>query len=189
MLVFSALAGRVDDWPRSVRLYVSAADGSGLRPLKGTRGADEPKFAPDNRTVFFTRHLFRSRVNRQGKRESVAISASMVGRVSGGTPRRITPRRKGVSIYPASFSPDGLTLLASRSVRRKPWDVVALRLARGYDVLLHGAAARVLAGRDHIAFVRWRRLGAETSSDAWTSDIYTVRVGGGGLRTSYRWCR
>lgn len=89
MLVFSALAGRVDDWPRSVRLYVSAADGSGLRRLKGTQGADEPKFAPDNRTVFFTRYLFRQRMNRQGKRESVIAGGSIWSvDIFGGTPRR-----------------------------------------------------------------------------------------------------
>jgi TolB protein len=185
MLVFSGLAGRVDDWPRSVRLYVSAADGSGLRPLKGTHGADEPKFAPDNRTVFFTRHLFRSHVNRQGRRESVIAGGSIWSvDVFGGAPRRVTPRRRGTLMYPASFSPDGRTLLASRSVRRKPWDVVALRLDTGdMAVLLHGAEDPVYSpDGSRIAFIRWRRVKADKSGDSLTSDIFTVRVGGGGLR-------
>ncbi|HWM63698.1 MAG TPA: hypothetical protein VNP96_06880 [Solirubrobacterales bacterium] len=185
MLVFSGLARRADDWPRSVRLYISAADGSGLRPLKGTHGADEPKFAPDNRTVFFTRYLFRSRVNRQGKRESVVIGGSIWSvDVFGGAPRRITPRRKGALMYPASFSPDGGTLLASRSIRRKPWDVVTLQLDTGdMAVLLHGAEDPVYSpDGSRIAFVRWRRFEAEKSGDSWTSDIFTVRAGGGGLR-------
>jgi dipeptidyl aminopeptidase/acylaminoacyl peptidase len=185
MLVFSGLARRADDWPRSVRLYISAADGSGLRPLKGTHGADEPKFAPDNRTVFFTRHLFRPRVNRQGKRESLVIGGSIWSvDVFGGVPRRITPRRKGVLMYPASFSPDGGTLLASRSIRREPWDVVKLQLDRGdMAVLLHGAEDPVYSpDGSRIAFVRWRRFEAGKSGDSWTSDIFTVRVGGGGLQ-------
>ena len=185
MLVFSGLARRVDDWPRSVRLYISAADGSGLRPLKGTHGADEPKFAPDNRTVFFTRHLFRPRVNRQGKRESVIVGGSIWSvDVFGGVPRRVTPRRRGVLMYPASFSPDGRTLLASRSVGRKPWDVVALRLDTGdMAVLLHGDEDPVYSpDGSRIAFVRWRRLEAEKSGDSLTSDLFTVRAGGGGLR-------
>lgn len=185
MLVFSALARRVDDWPRSVRLYVSAADGSGLRPLKGTHGADEPKFARDNRTVFFTRYLFRPRVNRQGERESVVVGGSIWSvDVFGGAPRRITPRRKGVLMYPASFSPDGRTLLASRSVRRKPWDVVALRLDTGdMAVLLHRAEDPVYSpDGSRIAFVRWRRFETEKNGDGRSSDIFTVRAGGGGLR-------
>jgi Tol biopolymer transport system component len=185
MLVFSALAGRVDDWPRSVRLYISAADGSGLRPLKGTHGADEPKFAPDNRTVFFTRYLFRPRVNRQGKRESVAVGGSIWSvDVFGGAPRRVTPPRIGVLIYPASFSPDGRTLLASRSFRRKPSEVVALQLDTGeMAALLRGAEDPVYSpDGSRIAFVRWRRLEAEKGGDTLTSDIFTVRAGGGGLR-------
>lgn len=185
MLVFSALAGRIEDWPRSVRLYVSAADGSGLRPLKGTHGADEPKFAPDNRTVFFTRYLFRPRVNRQGKRESVVAGGSIWSvDVFGGAPRRVTPRRRGVLMYPASFSPDGQTLLASRSIGRKPWNVVALQLDTGDTaVLLHGAEDPVYSpDGSRIAFVRWRRVEAGKSRDSRTSDIFTVRAGGGGLR-------
>lgn len=185
MLVFSALTGRVDDWPRSVRLYISEADGSGLRPLKGTHGADEPKFAPDNRTVFFTRHLFRPRVNRQGKRESVVVGGSVWSvDVFGGAPKRITPRRNGVLMYPASFSPDGRTLLVSRLVRRRPSEVVALRLdTTNMAVLLHGAEDPVYSpDGNHIAFIRWRRLEAENGGDGLTSDIFTVRAGGGGLR-------
>lgn len=51
MMVFKGLAGRVNQGLRGMRLFVSSAHGSDLKPLRGTHGADEPKFAPDGRTV------------------------------------------------------------------------------------------------------------------------------------------
>jgi Tol biopolymer transport system component len=170
-----------------VRLYVSAADGSSLRPLKGTRGADEPKFAPDNRTIFFTRYLFRPRVNRQGKRESVVIGGSIWSvDVFGGASRRITPRRKR--------SPDVSGILLTRWThavgqsfgQAKAMGRGVLRLDTGdMTVLLHGAEDPVYSpDGSRIAFVRWRRFEAEKNGDSRTSDIFTVRAGGGGLRRS-----
>ena len=185
MVVFVGLARKLEHGPRGVRLYVSSADGSGLRPLKGTHGADEPKFAPDNRTIFFTRYRFRPRLNRSGKKEFLARGASIWSvDVFGGAPRRLTPSRNGLRMYPASFSPDGHTLLASRAAKGESWNVVKLHLDTGEtDVFLRHAFDPVYSpdGR-HIAFVRWRRLGTERKADEWTNDLFTVRSGGGGLR-------
>lgn len=185
MVVFKGLAGRIDQGLQGVRLYVSSADGSGLRPLKGTRGADEPKFAPGGRTVFFTRYRSRPWVNRQGKRESLMRGASIWSvDVSGGAPRRLTPSRNGLWMYPASFSPDGRTLLASRLAKGESWNVVRMDLdTGGKDVVLRHASDPVYSpdGR-HIAFVRWRRLDTEKRADEWASHLFTIRSQGGGLR-------
>jgi Tol biopolymer transport system component len=185
MLVFAGLAGRIDQGRRGVRLYVISVDGSGLRALPGTHGPDEPKFAPDGRTVFFTRYRFRPQVNRQGGREFVPRGGSIWSvDVFGGAPRRITPSRNGLWMYPASFSPDGRTLLASRAAKRGSWNVVELQLDTGEtDVVLRNAADPAISpDGSRIAFIRSRRLGAGKGADEWTGDLFTVRSGGGGLR-------
>lgn len=184
MVVFKGLAGSVDQGLRGVRLYVSSADGSGLRPLRGTRGADEPKFAPDGRTVFFARYRFRPHVNRRGKKEFL-IRGSAIWSVDifGGAPRRLTPSRDGLRMLPASLSPDGHTLLASRGAKGESWNVVKMHLATGEkDVFLRRASDPVYSPNgDRIAFIRWRRIGKK-SADEWTSDLFTVSSEGGGLR-------
>jgi Tol biopolymer transport system component len=185
MLVFAGLAGKIDQGSRAVRLYVSSADGSDLRPLKGTHGADEPKFAPDNTTVFFTRYWQRTHVNRRGKKEVLARGASIWSiNVSGGAPRRVTPSKNGLWMYPDSFSPDGRTLLADQSVKRGPQNVVKVQLDTGAtEVLLRHAVEPVYspAGR-RIAFIRWHRRVAENGANEWDSDLYSIRAEGGGLR-------
>lgn len=185
MVVFKGLAGSVDRGQRAVRLYVVQADGNRLMPLRGTHGADEPKIAPDGNTVFFTRYRFRPWVNRKGEREFLIRGASIWSvDVSGGVPRRLTPSRNGLWMYPASFSPDGRTLLASRSAKGRSWNVVKVRLDTGaQDVFLRHASDPVYSpDGSRIAFVRWRRAGTAKGAHEWTSDLFTVRSEGGGLR-------
>ena len=185
MVVFVALSGSLDQGPRAVRLYVSSSDGSEVRPIKGTRGAEEPKFAPDGRTVFFTRYWFRSRVNGHGKKEIVRSGASVWAvDVSGGSVRRITPDRNGVWMYAGSFSPDGEDLLASRSSRRGSWSVVRINLTSGKtSVLLRRGADPVYSpDGSKVAFVRWRNVHRRGGKSELRSDLFTVRSGGGGLR-------
>lgn len=185
MVVFKGLAGTVEQGPRGVRLYVSAADGSGLRPLKGTRGADEPKFAPDGRTVFFARYRFQPHLNRRGKKEFLMRGSTIWSvDVFGGPPRRLTPSRNGLWMLPASVSPDGQTLLVSRGAKGESWNVVKMHLDTGRkDVFLRHASDPVYSpDGTSIAFVRWRRVGTKKNADEETSDIFTVRSVGGGLR-------
>ena len=180
MVVFVALSGRLDQGQRAVRLYVSSSDGSELKPLRGTRGADEPKFAPDGRTVFFTRYRFRSRVNGRGKKELVVSGASIWAiDVFGGSARRITPERNGVWMYAGSFSPDGEDLLASRLSRRGSWSVVKINLtSEKTSVLLHRAADPVYSpDGSRVAFVRWRNVHRRGGRSESRSDLFRVPTG------------
>ena len=185
MIVFAALSGRVDQGVRAVRLYVSSADGSGLRALKGTHGGNEPKFAPDGHTVFFTRYWSRRHIGRDGRRESVRSGASIWAvDMFGGTPRRVTSDRNGVWMYAGSFSPDGEDLLASRLPRRGSWSVVRIDLASGKtSVFLRRAGDPVYSpDGSRVAFVRWRNAHRRGGKSESRSDLFTVRSGGSGLR-------
>jgi Tol biopolymer transport system component len=185
MVVFAALSGKLDEGPRAERLYVSSSDGSELRPLKGTHGADEPKFAPDGQTVFFTRYKVRSRLNGGGKKEFVRSGASIWAiNVFGGSAWRITPERNGVWVYVGSFSPDGGDMLASRLLGRGSWSVVRIDLASGKtSVFLRRAADPVYSpDGSRVAFVRWRNVHRRGGKSESRSDLFTVRPGGGGLR-------
>lgn len=185
MLVFVGLAGRIDDGPRGVRIYVSSADGSDLRPIRGTHNSDEPKFAPDGRTVFFARYTYRSRADKQGRTEFAPRGASIWSvDVFGGTPRRITPARSGLWMFPSSVSPDGRELLASQAGRRGQWNLVKLQLETGEtEIFMRNASDPVLSpDASRIAFLRARRLRAHKGEDEWTSDLFTVRSEGGDLR-------
>ncbi len=177
-IVFSALAG-------GTRLYVVNSDGSEMRPLPGTRNADEPVFTPDGASVAFARYQYRPRANRRGGERFVARGASIwiVG-LAGGTPRRLTPTRDGVYVFPESFSADGTTLLISRSVGTRPWEVVRMSMATGKtDVLLRGAFDPIFSpDGSRIAFIRWVSGKLRDGTEETSTDIFTIRAGGGGLR-------
>jgi Tol biopolymer transport system component len=184
-IVFVGIARGLGGGAHGRRLYISRADGSGLRPLPGTHGADEPVFTPDGTAVAFTRIRNRLRQNGDGKEKYVARGASVwLAKLAGGL-MRITPARRGLYVYGKSFSPDGRTLLGSRSVNGRSWEVVRIGMATGrISVLLHHAEDPVYSpDGSRLAFVRWssreRRHGDASGESA---DIFTVNSGGGGLR-------
>lgn len=185
-IVFVGVARGLGGGPHGKRLYISRADGSGLRPLPGTHGADEPVFTPDGMAVAFTRVRNRPRKNGHGKEKYVARGASVwLAKLAGGGLTRITPVRRGLYVYGKSFSPDGRTLLGSRAVGERPWEVVRLDMAtKRISMLLHHAQDPVYSpDGSRIAFVRWSSRGRSHGGGIGESaDIFTVNPGGGGLR-------
>jgi Tol biopolymer transport system component len=184
-LVFAGMARRLFGGPRGTRLYAVLADGTDLRPLRGTHGAFEPVFSPDGHTVAFGRTRFRESRNGRGKKAFVPRSTSIwLVDLAGGLPRRITPDRSGHYLYPNSFSPDGSTLLATREVGSRPSDAVALRLGgdRTRTLVRHAFDPIYSPDGSRIAFVRQRSLERGSGDDTTTLDLFTARADGGGVR-------
>jgi len=184
-IVFSAVARRLDGGPRGVRLYVAGADGHGLMPLKGTHGATSPVFTADGTEVAFSRIRFRPKAGPIGKRRFTERGASIwLVDLRGDAPRRITPARRGLFLFPTSFSPDGGTLLAARPVGQRREDAVSIQLSTGKVHRLLRRAATPIFSPDgtRIALVRWRPLRLGDGTTTTTSDLFTVRADGTGLR-------
>jgi Tol biopolymer transport system component len=181
-IVFVGIARNLDGGPRGKRLYISRADGSGLRPLPNTHGADEPVFTPDGTAVAFTR--IRNRPKRNGDEKTyVARGASVwLAKLAGGKPTRLTPARAGLFVYGKSFAPDGRTLLGSRAVGQRSWEVVKIDLATGkISALLRNAEDPVYSpDGSRIAFVRWSSLGKRRKGGpAESAALFTIGAGGG----------
>ena len=184
-IAFAGVARGLFGGPRGIRLYVVGANGRDLKPLRGTHGARNPAFTADGSAVAFSRIRFRPKVNKRGKKEFAARSASIwLASLAGGPPRRITPARNGVFLYPGSFSPDGGTLLATRLVGRRRAEAVSVQLSNGKTDLLLRRAVEPMASPDgtKIALVRWRPLRLSNGTTTETSDLFTMGADGKGLR-------
>jgi Tol biopolymer transport system component len=184
-VVFAGVARRLFGGPRETRLYVSRADGKLLRPLRGTHGGNQPVFAPDGDTVAFARYRFQASRDRQGKEKFVPRGASIwLVDLDGGAPRRITAFRKGLYMYPTSFSPDGSTLLATREVGSRAPKAVALKLSTGRTRTVVQRAFDPIYSPDggRIVFMRERSLARGNGDDNTTTDLFTIKADGGGLR-------
>ena len=97
------------------------ADGSGLRVIRGTNGANGPVFSPDGRTVAFTRSVDRETPTTVGgKRREEGFHGASIWTVDllTGAQRQLTPWRDGLEYSASSFSPDGSTLLATHEDNR-----------------------------------------------------------------------
>ena len=170
-IAFAGVARSLEGGLRGDRLYVVGADGRGLKPLLGTHGAASPVFAPDGSSIAFTR--FR-------RRGASVWLADLVG----GAPRRITPARRGLYMFTGSFSPDGSTLLATRFAGRRQEEIVAVHLSTGeVETVLRRAGSPVYSPDGaRFALLRWRPLRRRDGTRTETSDLFTVRVDGSGLR-------
>ncbi len=170
-IAFAGVAHSFEAGLRGDRLYLVGADGNGLRPLLGTRGSVSPVFAPDGNSIAFTRYRHRG------------ASIWLVDLV-GGTPTRITPARRGLYMFSGSFSPDGSTLLATRFVGRRQEEIVAVRLSTGeVETVLRRASEPVYSpDGTRLALLRWRPLRRRDGTRTESSDLFTSRADGSGLR-------
>jgi Tol biopolymer transport system component len=169
-IAFVGVARSLEAGPRGDRLYVVGADGRGLKPLLGTHGSISPVFAPDGNAIVFTRL----------RRGGASIWRASL---TGGVPRRITPARRGLYMLPGSFSSDGTTLLATRYVGARE-EIVAVHLDTGEieTVLRHAEAPVYSPDGTRIALLRWRPLRRRDGTRTESSDLFTIRADGTGLR-------
>lgn len=170
-VAFTGIAHSFEAGPRGNRVYLVGADGKGLRPVRGTRGASGPVFTPDGEAIAFTR----------SRRRGTSI---WLADLAGGAPRRITAARKNLYLLAGSFSPDGSTLLASRFIVGRPEGVVAVRLATGKveSVLRRATEPAYSPDGTRFALLRWHPMRRRDGTRTIQSDVYTARVDGTGLR-------
>lgn len=129
-------------------LYDAGADGTGLSRIPQTADGFEPVLSPDGRMLAFAREWEKGgHQPGRGQTGFRGVSTWLLD-LESGTARRVTPWRNGLSEYPSSFSPDGSTLLLTRSLGlrapRATHRVLAMRLdGAGTRVIARGAGGAV----------------------------------------------
>ncbi len=142
-------------------IFLAKADGSGVHELN-IAGAERPVFAPDGRTLAFTRF--------DGGREATTWTIDLAS----GVQRQLTPSRRGLEYVGSSFSPDGSTLLATRVDYRQDGkaEPVALDLASGASATrLLGRGFLPLYSPDGSKIAFFRELGKRKVSDLFVLDV------------------
>lgn len=185
LIAFSGLRSSLGD---QARIFVVAADGSGLVEVPGTRGGLDPVVAPDGRTIAFSRRRERRRLNRHGGETLTYRSTSIwLADPDTGSSRQLTPWHNGLDYFPSSFSPDGSTLAASRTTGAGKVAAVALRLDGGESTLIADHAAEPVYSPDgsRIAFLRGNRRTLRRRNGTFTAnftDLFVMSRDGSGVR-------
>jgi Tol biopolymer transport system component len=169
-IAFVGLARSFEAGLRGDRLYVVEADGGGLKPLRGTHGSLSPVFAPDGSSIAFARFWRRG-------------ASIWLADLAGGVPQRITPMRRGLYLFPGSFSPDGSALLATRYAGRRE-EIVTVHPESGeVETVLRRASDPVYSpDGTRFALLRWRPLKRRDGTRTVMSDLFTSNADGSGLR-------
>lgn len=160
---FGRLSWRPDGneiaFPGLLSIFLGRADGGGAEELN-IAAAERPVFAPDGRTLVFTRF---------GGREATIWAIDLAS----GVQRQLSPLRQGIEYVGSSFSPDGTTLLATRidNNRGGRLEVIALDPATGAmtRVLSDGFSPVYSPDGARIAF--FREFGRPLASDLMVLDI------------------
>jgi Tol biopolymer transport system component len=168
------------------RLYLVAADGSGLRPIPHTRGAFAPVFSPGGRIAFartIRRHL--PRLGPPGPSVWKGTSVWTI-RPDGSSIHQLTDWRNGVTDVPSSFSADGALLgVSHRDEIRNRDDALAIRVDGGGSRLLAKNAAwpRYSPDGGRIAYLGIERQPGTTCcelGDGFSVDLFVENADGTG---------
>lgn len=188
-VAFSGIVGfrDGDDHEPIRRIFLVRADGSGLRRVKGTNGAQGPIFSPDGHTIAFTRRVERETPTKVGgklREHGFSGSSIWVIDVLTGTQRQLTPWREELRYSASSFSPDGSTLLATYEdplFLAEPQPVALALDGSGQRRIFNDGAEPVYSpDGSRIAFVRRiERFGDEAGEDI---DLFVVNADGSGIR-------
>jgi Tol biopolymer transport system component len=173
--------------PKNRRLYLVAADGTGLHPIPHTAGGFAPAFAPDGKSIAFARTV-NKRLPPSGPLGSSVWKGTTVWTVNldGSGLRQLTRWRNGVTDIPSSFSLDGTLLgVTHRDAFRNRDDAIALRTdGRGSRLLARNAAwPRYSPTGDRIAYLGIERLPGTTCcelGDGFSVDLFGQNADGSG---------
>jgi TolB protein len=181
LIAFAAIRGGKGAAEKT-QVFVVRPDGTGLRPLPGTRGGSDPVFAPDGRSLVFSRYKQKRRPENRGRR-IVTFAGTSVWRLDldSGRQWRLTPWRDGLHFFAYSFSPDGSALALTRIDDKlgEAYDAVLLWLATGDIELLAGEAQEPMFSPDGSALVLVREafrgvlFGSGREFEV-TSDLYLL---------------
>jgi Tol biopolymer transport system component len=179
-----AFVGISDDPEFHMDIYVQAIDSGKVSLVPGTRSGIHPLLSPDGHTLAFTRF----KPGKEGKkRNGPTGSAVWIADLAGGVVRRITPYEpRVVSDTATSFSPDGSTLLLTRTVGIVPPAAVSVDLSRGRATTIAKRAADPVYSPDgsQIAFVRvpWRIVREDPSTRHFRTDLYVMEADGSAVK-------
>jgi Tol biopolymer transport system component len=153
-----------------------SADGSELRSVPTTRGGVLPVFAPDGKSLAFSRFR-REKHGLHGPYESTSV---WIVDLETGESRQLTLWRDHLEQYASSFSPDGTTLLITRSDydrRSGEPEIVALHFDGRTSGLLvgHGLFPAYSPDGSQIALFRFHGRNEQ-------SDLYVIDADGANLR-------
>lgn len=168
--------------PRT-KVFVLSADGGKPKPVPGTDGSLSAVFAPDGHSIAFSTRRRRLRPNGHGgSKVAYESEAIWLAGVDGTGKMQMTPWRNGLRELPASFSPDGGTLAATRLLGKKGSDAVAIALASGETaVLAHDAREPVYSpDGSRIALLKKRRQAGPRAKGitANATDLFVMRADG-----------
>jgi Tol biopolymer transport system component len=180
-LAFSGFVAGAGQEAPQLKLYLASAEGGRPSAVPGTVNGFGPVFAPDGRTLAFTRFRERESVT-QGKngkvrRHRYASATVWTVDLATGAQRRLTPWRNGLEHIASSFSPDGSTLLATRADARRTGrtEPVALRLDGGPTTRLLVDGLFPVYSPDGTEVAVFREQGED-------SDLFVLDLASGALR-------
>jgi Tol biopolymer transport system component len=157
-------------------IFLAGADGSGMRELNIANAA-RPVFAPDGRTLVFTRFS-------PSEREAEIWTFDLAS----GAQRQLTPTRRGLVYVGSSFSPDGRTLLATRIDYKRAGrrELVAVHLdTGGVTRVQYGSSPVYSPDGSKIAFVREvgkPQYGGEEGGSWRNTDLFVLNAANGSVR-------
>jgi Tol biopolymer transport system component len=169
-------------------IVVIPAEGGPFQAVPRTRGASHPVFSVDGKAIAFSRSRTGgapSGLPGQLPPVSVAASASIwLVEIATGRQEQITPWEPGVVDVPASFSPDGAYLSATKITRGRPAAVV-IDLHTGLVRRLASAAQEPMFSQDgaHIALISYRDHDRDIEGGEVhvSSELYSMNIDGSGL--------
>jgi Tol biopolymer transport system component len=176
---------------RGSAIYLVPPTGGQARMIPGTRGGFLPVFSPDGRSLAFARVRRRRIV---GRYDTTMASVWIVD-LETGVRRQLTRWHEELWQYPSSFSPDGTTLLLTRTDYRRTADpeVVALRFDGRTSSLLIGEGAFPVYSPDGSEIALFRRVERRhkvgRTAKGWTewqveenSELYAINADGSHLQ-------